>query len=87
MVLSQTLGSAENVFYLNGLERRKSSIFNIPIQLKNPEGHDNFYDKYNGPIDTVIEFKDSTVAPKVKNEYLIFKSLNGDMNAKLRAQE
>ena len=57
LVLSQTLGSSDNVFYLNGLERRKSSIFNIPVQLKNPDGHDNFYDKYSGPIDTVIEFK------------------------------
>ena len=57
LLLSQTLGSSDNVFYLNGLERRKSSIFNIPVQLKNPDGHDNFYDKYSGPIDTVIEFK------------------------------
>jgi hypothetical protein len=63
----------ENYFFINGLKRRSSQIYNIPVDLINPPGHEGFYDNYNQQIETTLEFDEFITSNSSKNEFVVFK--------------
>ena len=36
----------ENFFFINGLKKRSSAIYNIPVDLISPPGHEGFYNDF-----------------------------------------
>ena len=64
-----------NYYYVNGLKARSSKIEAIPIYLENPEELKNFYDHYNGTLETSIEYPEFSTSTHAKNEMLIFDKL------------
>lgn len=60
-----------DVYYLNDIKRRSSKIYDIPVELLNMRGHDDFWMDEN-PIRTTITF-DEFITSSTKNEYAVFK--------------
>ena len=48
----------ENFFFINGLKKRSSAIYNIPVDLISPPGNEGFFNDNDFilPLETTIEF-------------------------------
>lgn len=61
-----------NFFFVNGLEKRSSKVFQIPIYLRDPQGYPNFYRTFKGALETNIEYHEFATSSTAKNIILSF---------------
>ena len=69
-----------NHYFLNGLKARSSKVFEIRCKLVTPERSKSdtfarFYDHYNGPLDSTIEYKQFDTSDKNHFELLHFENV------------
>ena len=72
----------ENFFFINGLKRRSSQIFNIPVELISPPEHEGFYNNFAQPLETTLEFDEFITSNQSKNEFIIFKYIKWEIKIK-----
>mmetsp|Transcript_7325 Transcript_7325/g.11484 ORF Transcript_7325/g.11484 Transcript_7325/m.11484 type:complete len:81 (-) Transcript_7325:3-245(-) len=65
-----------NLFFLNGLKKRSSQLFNVTVNLVDPRLSSGFYKGYHGKLETVASFEPSAISSKLKRKALAFQPLD-----------
>ena len=59
-------------FYINGLKKQSSKLFDIVIHLRDPKKLDGFYDHFDGALESIVEYDEFTSSVIPKAEILSF---------------
>ena len=44
------------------MKKQSSKIFEIKIHFNDPIGYENYYDSFEGPIESIVEFNEFTTS-------------------------